>query len=241
MSTLPRSSPWGEVQHCEELIDDVFLVSTASHGGIMVRYGASEFLSSEALKVAFRENRSFCFEEDCDEAVVLRELLDKKLWELPARISDKAGYEDSINRSLMQWHPEYWEARQKTLAAQTEKVEPDMPDFRKDIIFRDTDYKEKFRIKDGDSIKITVAYDCEKLIRKCRWLDEAHMNVGSTCFHMDEFMEKATRVGNKYEPVPNQEPKLDVVIAESGKPPRDAVIDMSAAAIRELLGGEPKS
>ncbi len=115
-----------------------------------------------------------------------------------------------------------------------------MIDARKDIIFRDEDYKEKFRIKDGDKIKITVAYDGEELIRKCRFLDETHMNVGSTCFHMDEFMEKMARVGNKYEPIPDQEAKLDVLIAEPGQAPRNAEIPLSFTALREIIGGEPE-
>jgi len=121
MSALPRSSPWGKVTQCEELTDGVFKVSTASHGGIMVRYAASEFLSAEALKCAFRENRSFCFEEDCCAQVVIRELLDKKLWQIPERFTDKAKYEDNIDRSLKQWQPEYWSARQKSLDAQAGK------------------------------------------------------------------------------------------------------------------------
>jgi len=111
MSALPRSSPWGAVQKCEEMIDGVFSVSTASHGGIMVRYAASEFLSSEALKCGFRANRSFCFEQDSCEQVVIRELLDKNLWQIPDHISDKAKYEENINRSLMQRQPEYWAGR----------------------------------------------------------------------------------------------------------------------------------
>lgn len=242
MSVFPRSSPWGAVQKCEELIEGVFSVSTAGHGGIMVRYAASEFLSSAALKCGFRENRSFCFEEDCTAQVVIRELLDKKLWQIPDRISDKAKYEDNINRSLMNWQPEYWEARQKSISVQTPKRKEQamMTDARKNIVFRDENYKEKFRIKDGENIKITVAYDGEEIIRKCRWLDEAHMNVGSTCYHMDEFMERQTSVGNKYEPILGQEPKLDVVIAEPGKPPRDAEIPLDTAALHKIIGGEPE-
>ena len=241
MSALPRTSPWGEVQKCEVLTDGVFLVSTASHGGIMVRKNATDFLSPEARKIALNERNYLSFEEDCEEAVVMRELLDKKLWTLPDRITDKAGYEDSINRSLLRDQPEYWEARQKRLDAQPVPAEAElqMTDVRRDIIFRDTDYQEKFRIKDGDSIKITVAYDGEEMIRKCRWLDEAHMNVGSTCYHMDEFMEKQTRVGNKYEPIPGQEPRLDIVVAEPGNAPYYAEIPMNVTALRNLLGGEP--
>jgi len=244
MSALPRTSPWGEVQHCEKLIDGVFLVSTAGHGGVMVRKNASDFLSPEARRIGLNERNYLSFEEDCEEQVVLYELLEKRLWELPERIADKTGYVESIMRSLMRWQPEYWEKRGNPLATHKDgspgSASEIIPDTRRDIIFRDADYKEKFRIKDGDSIKITVAYDGEEIIRKCRWLDEAHMNVGSTCFHMDEFMEKQTRVGNKYEPVPHQEPKLDVLIVEPGKPPHNAEIVMSLAAMSKIVGGTPE-
>jgi hypothetical protein len=115
-----------------------------------------------------------------------------------------------------------------------------MIDARKDIIFRDIDYKTKFKIKDGDSIKITVGYDGEELIRKCRFIDDHHIDVGSQCFHIDEFMEKMTRAGNSYEPIPDQEPKLNILVAEPGKPPQDAEIPMTHTALREMLGGEPE-
>jgi hypothetical protein len=237
MSAAPRTSPWGAVQKFEELADGVFEVSTAGHGGIMVRKSAADFLSPEAVKSgAFQERSYLCFEEDCCAQLVIRELLDKKLWHIPDHIADKAKYEDAINQSVKHWHPEYWAARQQTAGR---KERDTMKDARKDIVFRDENYKEKFRIKDGDSIKITVGYDGEELIRKCRFLDEAHMNVGNgNCYHMDEFMEKQAWAGNTYEPVPGLEPKLDVVIAEPGKPPRDAEIPLSLAALREIIGGE---
>ena len=115
-----------------------------------------------------------------------------------------------------------------------------MTDARKDIIFHDESYKEKFRIKDGDSIKITIAFDGEEIVRKCRFLDPTHLDVGSSCYHCSEFMEKMTRNGNQYEPAPNQKPKFDILIAELGKPPRDIEIPISETAIRKLLGGEPE-
>ena len=115
MSGEPYNSPWGEVQHCEKMIEGVFLVSTAGHGGIMVRGNASGFLSDYAQSAALRGRHYLCFEEDCDEQIVLRELLDRKLWHLPDSIIDKSGYEEAVNRSLKRWHPDYWDARQKRL------------------------------------------------------------------------------------------------------------------------------
>ena len=46
------------------------------------------------------------------EKVVLRELLDKKLWKIPDRIKDKGQFEEKLNQSIRQYHPEYWRARQ---------------------------------------------------------------------------------------------------------------------------------
>ena len=54
-----------------------------------------------------------CYEEDCDENIVLRELLDKKLWSIPDRIKDKAAFEENINKSLREYNPDYWRSRQQ--------------------------------------------------------------------------------------------------------------------------------
>ena len=116
MSRLPRSSPWGEVHKCEVLIDGVFDVSTAGHGGIMVRKNAADFLSPEAKNAAMNERNYLCYEEDCDASIVIRELLDKNLWQIPDRYTDKAKYEDNVNQSLQRWNPEYWETRQGAVA-----------------------------------------------------------------------------------------------------------------------------
>jgi hypothetical protein len=51
----PESSPWGEVQHCETLCPGVFMVDTASHGGIMVSKDVSAMLSPAARKCGFKQ------------------------------------------------------------------------------------------------------------------------------------------------------------------------------------------
>ena len=66
---------------------------------------------------AFGVAATYCFEEDTQEEVVLRELLDKKLWKIPERIKDKAAFEENINRSIKRYNPEYWRARQSGLEA----------------------------------------------------------------------------------------------------------------------------
>lgn len=113
--TFPKISPWGDVQTCDMLCPGVFLVSTASHGGTMVSKEVSAMLSPAARKCGFRQGGYLCFEEDCQESVVLRELLDKKLWSVPDRIKDKAAFEENINKSIREYNPEYWRARQTGL------------------------------------------------------------------------------------------------------------------------------
>jgi len=115
MFTQPDKSPWGEVQVCDPLCPGVFMVSTSSHGGTMVSQDMAALLSSAARKCGMRQGGWLCFEEDTAEYIVFRELLDKKLWDIPDRIKDRAAYEESINNVLREFHPEYWRARQNGL------------------------------------------------------------------------------------------------------------------------------
>ena len=119
----PEYSPWGEVQHQEELCSGVFSVSTASHGGIMVHGSvAKAVLSPAARKHCFRDGSYYCFEEDCDAPVAIRELLDKGLYTAPVNVYFKQGeYERVINRSLQEYHPDYWKDREAAKAKQAEK------------------------------------------------------------------------------------------------------------------------
>ncbi len=103
MFHAPKSSPWGEVQSCETLCPGVFLVSTASHGGTMVANEVAAVLSPAAKKCGFKDKGYICYEEDAQESVVLRELLDKKLWKIPDRIKDKGQFEENLNQSIRQY------------------------------------------------------------------------------------------------------------------------------------------
>jgi hypothetical protein len=125
MFTPPSNSPWGEVQYCDTLCPGVFLVTTAGHGGTMVARDMEAFLSPAARKCGFRKNGFLCFEEDTQEAVVTRELLDKGLWSLPDRIKDKVAFEESINKSLREYNPDYWRSREhgrEQAAAQSRSI-----------------------------------------------------------------------------------------------------------------------
>ncbi|MEG2176543.1 MAG: hypothetical protein RRY97_06665 [Oscillibacter sp.] len=122
--TNPKTSPWGDVQTCDLLCPGVFLVSTANHGGTMVARDMAAMLSSAACKCGFRQGDFLCFEEDCQENVVLRELLDKKLWRAPDRIRDKAAFEENINQSLREYNPDYWRSRQQGLEREASRPAP---------------------------------------------------------------------------------------------------------------------
>jgi len=112
MFKKPDLSPWGEVQHCDILCPGVFMVSTSSHGGTMVAKEIAAMLSPAARKCGFQQGGHLCFEEDSQESVVLRELLDKRLWDVPDRIKDRVEFEEHINQSLREYNPDYWRARQ---------------------------------------------------------------------------------------------------------------------------------
>ena len=60
---------------------------------------------------------------------------------------------------------------------------------RRGIRFITPRYQEKFRIADGEKIRITLS-DGEKLDRVCRYIDDYHLEVGDLCFHVCEFAER---------------------------------------------------
>lgn len=115
LDSSPTKSPWGEIQACYGVCSGVYSVSTASHGGIMAEETAAKSIFSKAaLRCAFHSMGFYCFEEDCDAPVALRELMDKKLYDAPVNEYYREGeFSDCIDRSLQNWHPEYWKARQK--------------------------------------------------------------------------------------------------------------------------------
>jgi len=111
----PTFSPWGEVQACETLYPGIYLITAPGHGGILVDSESVLLLTSAARKCGFQDGGYLCFEEDGCEQVVLRELLDRKLWKIPDRVTDPIALEKAINDSLREYQPEYWAAREKFL------------------------------------------------------------------------------------------------------------------------------
>ena len=111
MFRIPTDSPWGAVDFCDILRPGVFLIYTPEHGGTMVAREIEEFLSPAARRYGQRKNGYICFEMDADEEIVFREMLDKKLWDIPDRVRNKAAFEERINEALRKNHPQYWRSR----------------------------------------------------------------------------------------------------------------------------------
>lgn len=87
---------------------------------------------------------------------------------------------------------------------------------RKDIRFIDSGYKELFRLPDGEQVTITLASG-EKLEETCRYIDETHLEVGRSLYHICEFAERMERNGNTYAPKePPLPPKCFTVMPSSG-------------------------
>lgn len=67
------------------------------------------------------------------------------------------------------------------------------------IRFIDPGYNELFRIPDGEKIIVHFAWG-EKEERACRFIDEAHAEIGSTLYHICQFAEIMQQNGHTYEP-----------------------------------------
>ena len=76
------------------------------------------------------------------------------------------------------------------------------------IRFIDSEYHTLFTIKDGESIVIN-RFDGEKLILPCTYIDDCHVCIGNSAYHICEFAEMQERNGNIYVP---RTPKISAEI-----------------------------
>lgn len=76
----------------------------------------------------------------------------------------------------------------------------------KGIRFITPDYKELFRIPDGDKIRITQS-DGTYFDRTCRYIDECHLEVGNGLYHICQFAEMMERNGNTVIPLRSSLPE----------------------------------
>ena len=109
----PGTSPWGKIDWMENLAPGIDMIGAEGHGGIMVSREASFMLTPAARKYGNWQGGYLCFEAYAEENIVLRELLDQKLWHIPDRIKDLKGFEADINQRIQSSFPEYWKSREK--------------------------------------------------------------------------------------------------------------------------------
>lgn len=74
------------------------------------------------------------------------------------------------------------------------------------IRFITPEYKEMFRIPDGDSIRINRA-DGAHSDKICRYIDETHLEVGSGLYHICQFAEMMKKSGNTVIPLRSSLPE----------------------------------
>lgn len=117
----PGMSPWGKIDWMETLAPGIDMIGASGEGGIMVSREASFMLSPTARKYGHWQGGYLCFEAHAEENIVLRELLDQKLWKIPDRIKDLKGFESDIDHRIQTSYPEYWKSREKRLAFTTKR------------------------------------------------------------------------------------------------------------------------
>lgn len=95
----------------------------------------------------------------------------------------------------------------------------------KGIRFITPEYKEKFRISDGEKIRITFS-DGEVKDRVCRYIDDSHVEVGDDLYHICEFAERMEQSGATFIPLRSDLPEIcysilpstgDVIIIKHGE------------------------
>ena len=77
----------------------------------------------------------------------------------------------------------------------------------KGIRFITPGYKEKFRIEDGDSVRVR-RFDGRVFDRVCRYIDDYHVEIGSELYHICQFAELMERNGNTVIPLRSSLPTV---------------------------------
>ena len=87
----------------------------------------------------------------------------------------------------------------------------------KGIRFITPNYEEKFRIPDGDMVRITLN-DGSYYDEVCRYIDDYHLEVGNNLYHICEFAERMEDCGNTVIPLRSSLPDhCYTVCAETGE------------------------
>ena len=77
----------------------------------------------------------------------------------------------------------------------------------KGIRFITPNYKEKFRIQDGDQVRV-MRFNGQVFDRVCRYIDDCHVEIGTELYHICQFAELMERNGNSVIPLRSSLPKM---------------------------------
>lgn len=94
-----------------------------------------------------------------------------------------------------------------------EQLDSHMRDAEQGIRFITPDYRPRFRLTDGDSVRVT-APDGRTEDRVCRYIDETHLEYGSSLFHICEFAERMEKNGNTVIPLRSSLPEKCFAVCE---------------------------
>jgi len=98
-------TPWEESQTVKQLAPGVLVVSTAGHGGLMLKAEAFDTLPPHIQKAAMRFGEYFCYEEDCAYGLVMEARPD--LYR-----ADRQESLDSWRRQLASPYPYEWAVKE---------------------------------------------------------------------------------------------------------------------------------
>ncbi|GHU59288.1 hypothetical protein FACS1894133_5730 [Clostridia bacterium] len=153
--------------------------------------------------------------------------------EISEKLTIKVSREIPVGKD---WNETLQKIRNEVNPMETENL---LKDKRKSIRFISSDYDTLFTVKDGDSVKFISGYDGEVQNLKCRVIDETHIRLTgkhSDDYHICQLAEISEKNGNKFEPLPDQQPKLNILAAKYGETLQDVEIPMTDAAIKNLVG-----
>lgn len=104
-------TPWGISDYVDVLLPGVVIVSTASHGGMMLtNESAKELLTPQAISKGLKYLNCVCFEEDCDIVIPIFEL--PQIWvSIYENVGDLEERKQKLLGSLSCWNADYLIAR----------------------------------------------------------------------------------------------------------------------------------
>ena len=101
---------------------------------------------------------------------------------------------------MLRCNPNYGDYNFYLYAYVAQFLEHHMEKAKQGIRFINSNYEEKFRIPDGDFIRI-YPQNGSYIDRKCRYIDECHAEIGNNLYHICQFAEVMEQNGNTVIPL----------------------------------------